>query len=452
MKRGKKLIVLLGVLVVLLGAAYGAAQLNPEEEEETVYTTIFTLDPEQVTALTWHYSEEVPLVKEEDGWVYEEDPQFPLDTTYVDAMLTALSQIDSSKTIENVENWDEYTLEAAICEINLTVDGEDVTIKVGEETGLGGQRYVSIGDANAYLVDNSFLEPFEYGLYDVLKMEEIPEMDTPVRLEHEADGDSFIIEKQEDSGLAYSDEYIWFLGEKALDTDLTESLLDYVTELAWSECVNYRADDLSKYGLDDPAAVLTLTYTDEDSDEEKTFCLELGDEDADGNYYARLAGSQMIYTIAGSAAESMIYTTYEDLKPTDVLLMDWENVTSLDIVLDGETYTLIRSTKTETDEDGNETQTVVYTLNGEEVDGEAITDLLDDITYTGYAGSSVPETGEEIRFVIHRSHATFPEVELAFYRHNSSDCLVVLNGEPTVSVSRQDVVELVEAVNGEVLD
>ena len=45
-----------------------------------------------------------------------------------------------------------------------------------------------------------------------------------------------------------------------------------------------------------------------------------------------------------------------------------------------------------------------------------------------------------------------PEVELAFYRYNSSDCLVVLNGEPTVSVSRQDVVELVEAVNGEVLD
>ena len=74
------------------------------------------------------------------------------------------------------------------------------------------------------------------------------------------------------------------------------------------------------------------------------------------------------------------------------------------------------------------------------------------MTYTGYAGSSVPETGEEIRFVIHRSHATFPEVELAFYRYNSSDCLVVLNGEPTVSVSRQDVVELVEAVNGEVLD
>ena len=93
-----------------------------------------------------------------------------------------------------------------------------------------------------------------------------------------------------------------------------------------------------------------------------------------------------------------------------------------------------------------------YTLNGEEVDGESITDLLDDMTYTGYAGSSVPETGEEIRFVIHRSHATFPEVELAFYRYNSSDCLTVLNGEPTVSVSRQDVVELVEAVNGEVLD
>lgn len=452
MKRGKKLIVLLGVLVCLLGAAYAASRLSPEAEEETVYTTIFTLDPEEVTSLTWHYSEEVSLVKEAEGWVYEADPQFPLDTAYVDAMLTALSQIDSSKTIENVENWDEYTLEAPICEIDLTVNGENMTIKVGEETGLGGQRYVSIGDANAYLVDSSFLEPFEYGLYDVLKREEIPEMDTPVRLEHEADGNSYTIEKQEDSGLAYSDDYIWFLGEKPLDTDLTQSLLDYVTDLEWSECVDYRAEDLSKYGLDDPAAILTLTYTDGDSDEEKTFALELGDEDADGYYYARLAGSQMIYTIAGSAAESMIYTTYEDLKPTDVLLMDWEDVTSVDIVLDEQTYTLIRTTQTETDEDGNETQTVVYTLNGEEVDGDAITQLLDGMTYTGYAGTGVPETGEEIRFVIHRNHPTFPEVELSFYRYNSSDCLTVLNGEPTVYVSREDVVALVETVNGEVLD
>lgn len=451
MKRGKKLIILLAVLVVILAAAYGATLLNPETEEETVYTTIFTLDPETVTSLTWHYSEEVALTREDDAWVYADDPEFPLDSTYVDAMLTALSQIDSSKTIENVENWDEYTLEAPICEINLTASGEDITIKVGEETALGGERYVSIGDENAYLVDSSFLEPFEYGLYDVLKMEEIPDMEEPLRLEVQSGSDQYTIEKQEDSGLAYADDYVWFLGGKPLDTSLTQTLLDYVTDIEWSECVNYKATDLSKYGLDAPAATLTLTYTNEESESEQTFVLEIGSEASSG-YYVRLAGSQMVYTIPASAAEAMLYTTYEDLKPTDVLLMDWTEVTSVEIQLDGESYTIYRTTQTETDEDGNETETVVYTLNGEEIDGAAITDLLDGLESTGYAGTAVPETGEEIRFVIHRNHASFPQVEIAFYRYNSSDCLTVLNGEPTVYVSREDIVDLVETVNGEVLD
>ena len=347
------------------------------------------------------------------------------------------------KTIENVENWDQYTLEAPICEINLTASGEDITIKVGEETALGGERYVSIGDENAYLVDSSFLEPFEYGLYDVLKVEEIPDMEEPLRLEVQSGSDQYTIEKQEDSGLAYADDYVWFLGGKPLDTSLTQTLLDYVTDIEWSECVNYKATDLSKYGLDAPAATLTLTYTNEESESEQTFVLEIGSEASSG-YYVRLAGSQMVYTIPASAAEAMLYTTYEDLKPTDVLLMDWTEVTSVEIQLDGESYTIYRTTQTETDEDGNETETVVYTLNGEEIDGAAITDLLDGLESTGYAGTAVPETGEEIRFVIHRNHASFPQVEIAFYRYNSSDCLTVLNGEPTVYVSREDIVDLVE--------
>ena len=68
------------------------------------------------------------------------------------------------------------------------------------------------------------------------------------------------MEYQEDSGLAYSDQYTWFWktdgGYTALDTDLAESLVQNITGLTWNSCVEYQAsaDDLGRYGLDKPAA------------------------------------------------------------------------------------------------------------------------------------------------------------------------------------------------------
>ena len=451
MKRGKKLFLLLLALAVLLGTTFAVKALAPKgTESQEVYTTIFTVNPEDVTDLHWKYSEDVSVVKEDDTWVYAEDAAFPLDSSYIDTMLDALSEITSAKTIENVENWDQYTLEAPVCEINFTAGGTEYTIKVGEETTLGNQRYLSIGDSNAYLVDATFLDAFQYGLYDILKMEEVPQMDNVLSLEHLSSDGNYTIENKEGSGLAYSDEYIWFLNDQPLDTDLTENLLRYVTDTTWQECVNYHAEDLSKYGLDSPAATLVVHYTQEEDSQEQTFSLEIGDSCENG-YHARISGSNMVYTIPATAAEALIFTTYADLRPEDVLLMDWDKVSSMDITLDGETYTLRITRTTSTDEDGNETQEVTYTLDGEEVDGDSILDALDDLTSTGYAAEDPGENPEEIRFVIHQNHQNFPEVELVFYRYNSTSCMVTLNGEPTVFVNRADVVSLVETVNDQVL-
>ena len=146
-----------------------------------------------------------------------------------------------------------------------------------------------------------------------------------------------------------------------------------------------------------------------------------------------------------------IIPPYADLKPEDALLMDWDQVSSVDITLDEETYTIRISSTTSTDEDGNEVQEVTYTLDGEEIDGDSILNALDDLDSTGYATESPGENPEEIRFVIHQDHQTFPEVELVFYRYNSTSCMMTLNGEPTVLVNREDVVSLVETVNDQVL-
>ena len=261
MTRGRKLGLLLLALAALLVLTIVVMELAPDGEgtEEATAVTIFTLDPDQVTSLTWQYEEEtISLEKDqENNWTYPADAAFPLDQSYPDAMVQALKEIQAAKTIENVEDLSEYGLENAVC--SITVQGEkEYQLAIGEETGLGGQRYLSIGDGNVYLVDASLLDTFALGLYDIVEKETIPSMTDLRAVQITTNAGTLEMEYQEDSGLAYSDQYTWFWktdgGYTALDTDLAESLVQNITGLTWNSCVEYQAsaDDLGRYGLDKP--------------------------------------------------------------------------------------------------------------------------------------------------------------------------------------------------------
>lgn len=470
MKRGKKLLALLLVLVLVLGATYAVTILNPENEqvEEETATTVFTVDADTVTYISWDYYEPVGFEKIDDQWVYVEDSQFPLNSSYIDTMLDVLTEVTAYKTIEAVEDWDQYTLEAPYCEITLIADGIDYTLKIGEENALGGQRYFSTGDGNAYLIDSSVLDAFTYELYDLLVMESIPDMAQVTAMTVESTGQSYAITYSEDSDLVYSDQYVWFMEEQMLDTELTEALLSTITDMYWIECVDFNAEDLSQYGLDSPDAVITVDYvqttdiatneTDDDGntvyetvESEETFILEIGAETGDYRY-ARISGSNMVYKVSSSIAETLMHTTYYELQPDEVLLMDWDTVTGIDIILGETTYAFTKDTQTFTDEEGNESEETIYTLNGTEVDLDTFIGILDTMTSSGYAMGPTPERAEEVRIVIHRNRVTFPEVELVFYQYDSTKCLTMLNGASTVFVSRENVVSLVEEVNSIVLD
>ena len=239
----------------------------------------------------------------------------------------------------------------------------------------------------------------------------------------------------------------------ALDTDLTESLVETVTGLTWQSCVSYDAseEDLASYGLDTPAvtAAVTYTVTEEDEDGEsqsrtETFTLEIGDYSSE-SCYARIAGSGMVYLIDAAVSDSLLYTAYDDLRPDEVLAMDWDTVTSIDVTVDGQTYTVTREVSTVTDEEGEESQEVAYLLDGAEVEFQ---DLLDDLNAMASTGSAVgltPERSAQISFTFHRNTETFPQVELVFYQYDSSNCLVSLDGEVVLLAAREDVEAVVEA-------
>lgn len=469
MKRGKKLIYMLLALVVLVGATFLATKLSPEESTDTEeeQTVIFTLDRQSVTALGWDYSEAVHFTASDAGWVYSADAAFPLDESYIDTMLTTLSEITSTKTISDPEDLDQYGLEVPVCTITVTADSE-YTLSIGEETTMGGERYFSIGDGNVYLVDEDILSDFSYGLYDVLAYETIPVMSEVTGMTLRSDVQSYEITYEENSGRAYSDSYVWFMGDKTLDTELTDSLISAVTGLSWDSCVEFNATDLSQYGLDSPAAAVTVDYietvqvetgeTDEEGNavyetEERAaaFALELGSVTDDG-CYAKLPGSNMVYLVDMELLDTLLYTTYSELQPDEVILLDWDTVTAMDITLDAEHYTVTRSSKSVTDEEGNTTEEEIWLLGEAEVDAQTVLDALDAVASTGYAAGLYPEHGEQLRLCFHRDTENYQQVELVIYRYDSTQCLVTLNGVATVLADRSAVVELVETVNTLVLD
>ena len=277
MKRGTKLLILLAVLAVVGLGAWLAARYTAqlEAEEESAGVAVLSIDTETVTALGWtHDGETVSLACADGQWTYADSDVCPIDQSYPQDMVDTLAEVLAQETIAEPEDLASYGLDDPQCTVTLTADGTDYELLIGDETVLGGQLYLSTGDGSVYLVDTSLLDAFTYGLYDIIQMEEIPAMEDVSALTIDGETRTMEIRRQEDNGLAYSDDYVWFLAEGgdwlALDTDLTESLVETVTGLTWQSCVSYDAseEDLASYGLDTPAVTAAVTYTVTEEDED----------------------------------------------------------------------------------------------------------------------------------------------------------------------------------------
>lgn len=461
MKRSKKLLGLLSVLALFIVAAYIAHVTNPENKVDDTTTdadvkyTILTIEPDMVKTLSWTYESQVlTFTHTEDTWSYVDDSTFPLDSSYIDSMLSSLNGIQASKIIEDVTDLSMYGLDEPVCSISVDAGGA-YAILIGNETALDGLRYVSIGDDNVYLVEDALLTSFSYGLYDLLAKESVPAMSDLVNVSITSETNSLLIEYLAESGLAYSDEYVWFLKDGdtylTLDTELTGALVGNITGLSFGECVDYNADDeeLASYGLTAPMVTAAVSYT--EADETKTFALELGSY-IDGSCYARIAGSRMVYLVDGTISDTLMYTGYSELQPDEVLIMDWDTVTKVVVSLDGTDYTFNKTSKPVIDENENVTEEIIYTLNGSEAEIESVLTSLTSLSSIGYSNGTTPERSAEVSFVIYRDTESFAETTLTFYQYDSSSCLVSLNGETTVFVAREDIVAIIEAINAVVLN
>lgn len=481
MKRNKKLLLLLGILVVLSLAAFGAVKLssNTPEESSAETVTAFSADTESVTALKWTYLDNTLSFLYTDGqWIDEERTDFPLEQNSLDSILSTFCDITATRAIDTPEDLAEYGLDTPTYAVTVTTDGE-YTLNFGNTTSTG-DIYMEVGEGTVYLVDGSLVNSLVSSRYALVEKESIPSMTSVTSFSVETEQRTLEIAYLTDDHFCYNDAYVWFLREDdtytVLDNELTEDFIYHITNLSWGDCVEVGADrdSLAEYGLTSPTVSVAVGYekttqqatneVDEDGNTvyetvttEEAFVLEIGDAAGSG-YYARIKDSHMVYLIDESIVNAMRYTTREELLPDELILPEEEEILSVDVILEDETYTFTRNTRQVEVESEDSTAEPTYTeeiywlLGENEVDFDSVLSDLSAISTTGSLNGQIEVETDEIAFVFHLNNSDYPEIALTFHQHNSTDCTVTLNGETRLLIPRSDVVDLKEAVLSLTLD
>ena len=307
MKRGKRALILAGVLAVLV-LVYAGVQKSvsqPEtvaEESGTYALTAHTA--EELTGLQWtngdgKEQETLHFVKtgEEEQWQADGDETFPVEQDSVEKLAEALTALEADRKLENVENPGDYGLaEPAFSLTAAWSDGTETVYAMGDETPFGDGHYLSLSseEGTVYTVEDSLKSAFSGTLLSFAQKEALPAVENVTRLTVgdtlDMEGTAETAEGEEEASLRW----VWKTTGEKLDGDEAEALIDEAKNLSWTELKAVNADDeaLSGYGLTDEQATAITLY----DGETIVWKLLAGAEADEGGRYVRLPDSAMVYT------------------------------------------------------------------------------------------------------------------------------------------------------------
>ena len=414
-KKTVKLVSAVVVLGVVSGAYVGvnhyvSSQEAKEAEEKDTSVDLVSLEADDVTAVSFTADQnEVEFDKKDDTWTEKSDADFPVNQDTVDSAVKGVASLTADQEISDVEDLSEYDLDSPQNTITLTTADGDTTLEIGMESS-NDQYYVKKADddKNVYLVSSTSIEPFMGTLYDFAESGTFPSVTaatvTDVKVDKE-DG----YELTQDA-----DNLFWNVSdgkttEKA-DTTKAGDVTSAIGSLAYDKFVDYNCTDDSEYGFDDPYAVVTVKYTeeesvesdedsedttdtdttdteedtteasdestnadtdttedtvasDEDSSEdeqetqtvEKTLTLYVGDE-TDGDRYVKVDDSKEVYTITNDSLTTILDSTMSDFYSLTVSYVSVNDLDSLEIQAADGDHTVNVVTETAKAEDADTTE------------------------------------------------------------------------------------------------
>lgn len=399
-------VVVLGVLCAAYEGVnfYVTSQEEKETEENDTSVDLVSLEADDITAVSFTADQnEVEFDKKDDSWTEKSDANFPVNQDTVDSAVKGVASLTADQEISDVEDMSQYDLDSPQNTITLTTADGDTTLEVGMESS-NNQYYVKKADDdnNVYLVSSTSIEPFMGTLYDFAESGTFPSVTSATITDVKVDKENGYEITQD------ADNLFWNVSdgkttEKA-DTTKAGTVTSAIGSLAYDKFVDYNCTDDSKYGFDDPYAVITVKYTEEEQETqtvEKTLTIYVGDETSDDRY-VKVDDSKEVYTITKDSLTDILDSTMSDFYNLTVSYVSVNDLDSLEVQsADGDhTINIVTETvkaededTTDTDssdesssDDEEETTTTTYKLDGED---------LDESTFTTFYNKLINMTAQE---------------------------------------------------------
>lgn len=399
-------VVVLGVLCAAYEGVnfYVTSQEEKETEENDTSVDLVSLEADDITAVSFTADQDnVEFDKKDDTWTEKSDADFPVNQDTVDSAVKGVASLTADQEISDVEDMSQYDLDNPQNTITLTTADGDTSLQVGMESS-NNQYYVKKedDDKNVYLVSSSSIEPFMGTLYDFAESGTFPSVTSATITDVKVDKENSYELTQD------ADNLFWNVSdgkttEKA-DTTKAGTVTSAIGSLAYDKFVDYNCTDDSKYGFDDPYAVITVKYTEEEQETqtvEKTLTIYVGDETGDDRY-VKVDDSREVYTITKDSLTDILDSTMSDFYNLTVSYVSSNDLDSLEVQsADGDhTINIVTETvkaededTTDTDssdesssDDEEETTTTTYKLDGED---------LDESTFTTFYNKLINMTAQE---------------------------------------------------------
>ena len=211
------------------------------------------------------------------------------------------------------------------------------------------------------------------------------------------------------------------------------------------------ADAESEDTASDSTEASESSSEDEDSSEEtkmvdKQLTILVGNEADDSNRYVMVNDSNEVYTMSTDTLSALTDKSEEDFWDMTVSYVSLNNLGSLKVNYQGSEYKVNVSRETSTDDDGNDTETVTYKLNGSDLDETTFTTfynkLINMTAQKRFTDKYEPNSDAELTAVFTEDDGD--TLEVAYYSYDTNYYAAVVDNKVYL-VNKMNVKEMFAA-------
>ena len=471
-KKTVKMVLAVVSLAVLCGVYLGVSTYvskqeeaeNSKEEEEQVSVTDASAD-EIETVKFLIDKKEVTFQRKEEEWVKGNDEAFPVSQDTLNNAVGMLGDLKAERVLDDVSDLSEYGLDSPVNTIVFkTKVGEETSIKIGAKNESVSQYYVKKNedDKKVYLVASASIEPFMNSLYDYAESGTFPEISSENIKAIQVEGETSY-------NLSVDENGFWYVSdggnqEKA-DSAKAASMASSFSTLEYASFVNYDAseEEMESYGLNEPYANIILNYEEEISKketdnlkseeteleeaenteekqgekkgeetgekkeeeaemEDKSLVIHVGSEAEEGDRYVSVDDSKEVYTMSEETLSTFLDKDDSDFWDMNVCYTSINDIESVEITYKGERKTINVSRETSKDEDGNETETLSYEMDGKELDSIKMNTFYNKVSnmtaQKRVSDDTTLNSEPEMKIVLRKTDGTEEEVSYHSYDYN----------------------------------